>query len=289
MPKTDFEYGSSELETFWYWINERQRIYDMRAAGQAKPWTKDEILQQYKFTHAFRQLDRGTVALTNALADAEDDLDDADIVWNVMWYRLFNVDTHINELGAITRVNAEELFEYLRETKAKGGKIFTSAHLTASGGFGDKLLVYINELKRHIKKCEEIADLCLNCGSMHTAFLRFKELFLVGKFIAYEMVCDLRFTDVLEAHDRMKWASMGPGAQRGLQRLGFPAKTEVQGTNSMRELLNMAQDNLGDHVMKYALWPFELREIEHSLCEFDKYERVRTGVGRPRQKFDGTA
>ena len=70
MPKTDFEYGSSELETFWYWINERQRIYDMRAAGQAKPWTKDEILQQYKFTNAFRQLDRGTVALTNALADA---------------------------------------------------------------------------------------------------------------------------------------------------------------------------------------------------------------------------
>lgn len=31
--------------------------------------------------------------------------------------------------------------------------------------------------------------------------------------------------------------------------------------------------------------PFELREIEHSLCEFDKYERVRRGEGRPRQLF----
>jgi hypothetical protein len=30
-------------------------------------------------------------------------------------------------------------------------------------------------------------------------------------------------------------------------------------------------------------WPaWEMREVEHSLCEFDKYERVRRGEGRPR-------
>ena len=33
--------------------------------------------------------------------------------------------------------------------------------------------------------------------------------------------------------------------------------------------------------------PFELREIEHSLCEFDKYERIRLGQGRPKQKYKG--
>jgi hypothetical protein len=25
-----------------------------------------------------------------------------------------------------------------------------------------------------------------------------------------------------------------------------------------------------------------MREVEHTLCEFDKYERVRTGEGKPR-------
>jgi len=28
-----------------------------------------------------------------------------------------------------------------------------------------------------------------------------------------------------------------------------------------------------------------MRDIEHSLCEFDKYERVRNGEGVPRGKY----
>ena len=29
----------------------------------------------------------------------------------------------------------------------------------------------------------------------------------------------------------------------------------------------------------------DMRCIEHSLCEWDKYERVRLGQGKPRSKF----
>jgi hypothetical protein len=30
-------------------------------------------------------------------------------------------------------------------------------------------------------------------------------------------------------------------------------------------------------------WPaWEMREVEHTLCEFDKYERARLGEGKPR-------
>jgi bacterioferritin (cytochrome b1) len=32
-------------------------------------------------------------------------------------------------------------------------------------------------------------------------------------------------------------------------------------------------------------WPFEMREIEHSLCEYDKYLRVMKKEGRPRSTF----
>ena len=40
--------------------------------------------------------------------------------------------------------------------------------------------------------------------------------------------------------------------------------------------------------LRYDYLPYEIahkmemREIEHSLCEFDKYERVRNGEGKPR-------
>jgi ppGpp synthetase/RelA/SpoT-type nucleotidyltranferase len=45
----------------------------------------------------------------------------------------------------------------------------------------------------------------------------------------------------------------------------------------MRELLNIAR---AEHHLD-----FEMREVEHSLCEFDKYERTRLGQGRPRSKY----
>ena len=48
----------------------------------------------------------------------------------------------------------------------------------------------------------------------------------------------------------------------------------------MRDLLDLAT--------KYTEFfkpVLELRDIEHSLCEFDKYERVRLGQGQPRSKY----
>ena len=48
----------------------------------------------------------------------------------------------------------------------------------------------------------------------------------------------------------------------------------------MFERLKMADKYLEPHVPN-----LEMREIEHSLCEFDKYERTRLGEGRPRAKY----
>ncbi len=52
----------------------------------------------------------------------------------------------------------------------------------------------------------------------------------------------------------------------------------------MRELLarSRVRGVWGNNV-KYPR--LELRDIEHSLCEFDKYERVRLGEGRPRSMY----
>ena len=72
---------------------------------------------------------------------------------------------------------------------------------------------------------------------------------------------------------------------RGLNRLHGRDKNHSQPKHvficEMRQLLEASQS--------YEHWPntdefppLEMREIEHTLCEFDKYERVRLGEGRPR-------
>jgi hypothetical protein len=49
----------------------------------------------------------------------------------------------------------------------------------------------------------------------------------------------------------------------------------------MRELLELSRTALPDFVPK-----LELREIEHSLCETDKWLRVKAGQGRLRSKYE---
>ena len=54
--------------------------------------------------------------------------------------------------------------------------------------------------------------------------------------------------------------------------------------NYKKEVLDIYNGNMGPEVNDEPL-PLEMRDIEHCLCEFDKYERVRLGQGRPRAKY----
>lgn len=340
MPRLkDIKEGCASLDDFYYWINERHSIWEKRNVGQEAPWTDDEILKKYKFTNAFRELDRGTIALHNmiqrwTLEDGPagsykfllaDDLDVdalAHLVWTIWWYRLFNFDAHANHftaLGTWPR-NPDDLYAYLRPLHRKKQKIFTSAHMTTGREFEDKIDTYWGAVVDAWDNKDRILDMCRTSLSMKSTHKALMECSLVGGFNAYEIVCDFRNTPLLaDAKDIFSWANMGPGAQRGLRRLNLPHKNQGEGLESMRQLYAEAADHLGKHVRSHVpmVWkidndgeetckgfyyrdaeldplvslifstapPFELREIEHSLCEFDKYMRVVLGEGTPRQKY----
>ena len=108
--------------------------------------------------------------------------------------------------------------------------------------------------------------------------------------MAYEMVSDMRHTRLLEdATDIRTWANPGPGAKRGLQRLGLPYKKDADAITSMRSLLALTDDGYHYTLAPHVPRPLEMRDIEHSLCEFDKYCRVKFGEGEPRSKYNGGA
>ncbi len=160
-------------------------------------------------------------------------------------------------------------------------------------GIGDVVRLH-GKIYAHYISAEEISHIGQSLvafiyynQSLEAVWERLKLLPMIGPFIAYEIACDLRFTPLLSgATDINTWANLGPGAVRGLKRLGM--KPTVQ---SMVELYGLAinEEMVGHHVFPHNDGdpPFELREIEHSLCEFDKYQRVKTGVGRPRERYDG--
>ena len=287
----DIEFGTVDIKDFAYWINERHRIYLRKEAGDKKPWTEDKILQQYKFTNAFRELDRGTVALHDMI-DRHDN-DPALLFFNIVWYRLFNWYEHAYpKIGGIGWVdNFTKLETYIEGRHRTYKKIFTGAHMTTGVAFEDKHETYLRACKEAWDRRNEFASYIKDNQTMEAVYEKVRELYMVGKFIAYELVCDFRFTTLLcMASDKKSWANMGPGAQRGLKRLGLHHKNQEQGCESMRglytDLTCLTERLLSVDVIEASV-PFELREIEHSLCEFDKYCRVQNGEGRPRGRYPG--
>ena len=96
------------------------------------------------------------------------------------------------------------------------------------------------------------------------------------------------------APDIMTWANPGPGAVRGLAKIfrgytggrDITAEHKTTGAEMQREMQELRL-YLTRELGSYPMFSrgFEMREIEHGLCEADKYCRVRDGQGAPRGSF----
>lgn len=308
-------YKKSQLKLFWYFINERHTVYLKRfKANQPAPYTKDKILAKYKFTNVFRQLDRVTQAWVDRfirLLGRGKEMTDGDIIFHCAMFRLFNWPETYDALffglprSQLTKGKwsknlwvQERAVAILEKRKAEGKQIFTGAYIVTSGGRKESKIVVICEaLQELFEKRDELAKEIAKHRSMQKAVEALSEIYTIGPFVAYEIACDLRYTRVLAKNlDSEAWANPGPGAKRGIHRLltmkaDKPKGKKIDYNLVMRDLLVQGQKGAftycGTHQRHHEL-PFEMREIEHSLCEFDKYMRVKNGEGRPRSLFTPT-
>lgn len=301
------KFRKAALDKFWYWINERHSIYLKKQKEQAKPdnpstwpWTKDKILRTYKFTNCFRQLDRVTVEwekrYANILGSGKQRrrVSDGDVLFYLCMFRLFNWPPTYDTLYYGMRMKwdrrvAKVLLDNMKKEKKQ---IFTGAYIVTSGGRKvPKHHVYIEVLDQIFKDRNALAKRIMKKRSMRYACKLLGKYNTIGPFVAYEIACDLRFTRILyDALDVNTWANPGPGAKRGIHRLITGSADWTTGKKpDYVACMNWLWKHrrIRAHVRK-CKWPFELREIEHSLCEFDKYMRVKNGEGRPRSKYEYT-
>ena len=131
----------------------------------------------------------------------------------------------------------------------------------------------------------------LNCVSLQQAWEELLYVEYLGRFLAYEAVSDLRWTNVLsQATDIMTWASAGPGCARGLGRVfsgnvhefNYGSNTDQERMLEMMQAILAASKNPKYWPQEWRTW--EMREVEHWSCEYDKYERAYEG-GRMKRRF----
>jgi hypothetical protein len=318
--------GAATLEErvgqFFTFARERHTVYLRRTAGEPFPGTHDPILSQFRFTNVYRELDRTTIALRRLTDQMRDD---PRVLLLIVALRWFNRTSTWGRLMSVGSSGLESLIENLknphsrvelqRHLRTLPAPHVTGAYIVKTPPGMDKLAGVwdcIEKFATHIGTAQiSSGDLETNnwlqyaerlltmntsdCPSDQRPTLRSVWEWLLpqsqmGPFMAYEVVSDLRHTALLDrAPDIMTWASAGPGAMRGLNRIHdrdlFFARRSHNWLGEMSTLLRMSQD--GSHWPRPTdSWPsLEMREIEHTLCEFDKYQRVRLGEGRPRGVF----
>jgi len=266
------------VERFFYWIHERTRIQERKDRGDPWPWTTDPILQQYKFTNAYRERDKTTVWFREKIRGPlswKPEVYMATIIFR--WFNLIETGETLLKHNLHIDWDPEKAYNVISPQK----QWITGAYMIKSPTAMNKVRGICQTITTIWEDRERFLDKCPwpSLQGM-TEFLEGYPF--LGPFLAYELATDLRHTFCgMRAFDILTWANAGPGAMRGLNRIYDRELNYVSKKHDwcaeMRELLDIAW-------MKHSL-DFELREIEHSLCEFDKYERVRLGQGEPRSKY----
>lgn len=285
----------SPIARFHYWIKERHAIYLRKTAGLPKPWTDDEILQNYFFTNPYRENDKVTQWFR--LHVREPLRLSKSVMFATICFRWFNY-IPTGELlqerpSLLLKWDVEKAVSRLSEYFAKGNKVFTGAfNISPSGSKKPKIERVCEDYIQPIwEDRNDIATRMLKERTMEGAFnILSKYPGLAGSgFMSYEAVCDLRYTNMITNQgdaplDCCSWTNLGPGGVRGLNRI---LERPVDGPKpngwlaECVKLLKLTQAKLS------GLPPIEMREIEHSLCETDKYERCLFGQGHMKRKYSG--
>ena len=303
------------LRPYYEWIVERHEMYRKRALGEPYPWSKDNILNKYKFTNPFRENDAVTIWMRESFRPIYDE--EATLQNNIINAALFRMvgttefaGDFLQHHGWITphRFDPKSIKHIIQIRLAKKQKCFTGAYIVTNQGIkAPKSQVVIDNF---ITPLWESLNLTLpvtnphtfNCKrTLHHSLSQFRG-FGGGGFMAYEVVCDALHTPAyVEKHggfvdmtkysnDRYRWSNAGPGAIRGLNRIfELPHKARMSQKEAlvgMRHIIGhkyLAHDIAKEKGYKPIEFKhIDMRCIEHSLCEFDKYMRVKENQGRPR-------
>lgn len=264
------------------WMRERHSIYEKRQRGLPKPWTRDPILQAYKFTNVYRELDTVTVWLRE---NWREPFADHPNLWFAMALaRAINWPDTLAEIGFPKTWNPERVRDAMAARASRGEKVYTGAYMLRSDAMDKPSYTCFKVLDPLWRgKVKPFPGETLE--SYH-ATLSAQDGW--GSFLAGQVVCDLKYTRWLkDANDWHAWAASGPGSRRGLNRvLGRPVDAPWSEREWLLALMELHVP-ISHFVKKAKMPPLHAQDLQNCLCEFDKYERVRLGEGRPRSGYPG--
>lgn len=293
----------SGTSAFYAFMRERENVRLRKGAGDFFPWTEDEILRSYKFTNVYRHFDKTSQKLKELFYQDHFDDDPKSILMNAALFRYFGTWEFAEVIGwqEYDDFDFEGIKETARTRLANRERVFTGAYVITNQGISapkqevvvDYFLTALHaatpvivDLVKTTNSWQKAADKMRTIGGFGGSGFMTKETLLDTTYCNFwgevRVIHDMNFTTPA---DWETWTPIGPGARRGAARAcgdEYCDKplTEISAMNCIMEL----------HEVQGEEWPREWErlsphDVQFQLCEFDKYERVRLGQGRPRSRY----
>lgn len=274
------------LEEFFAVAREREMLRMRKDVDLPKPWTEDPILRDNYFCNVFREDDRTTRWFREHIREPLNGCNRVVIATIVFrWFNYIPTGELIRPLLLDRSLDGKEFVAQLERTlrplQQRGEKLFTGAFIVKSPNGVDKLTGILRCIDAAISTPVN-RDANSSLEAMHRNLL---DIPFLGPFMAYQIVCDLRYTHWLEmAPDINSWTAPGPGSARGMAWLfgGQPySYTSPSGQSAliqqMRFVLSKSRDEALWPAHRNGWRPWELSTVQHWACEYDKYKRASTG------------
>lgn len=289
MPLAD---DKPKIEHILYWVFEREAIRIAKENNYQGKLTSDPILTKYRFCNIRRRDDRVSKwIIDNMLRPFEKHRD----VWFVAAIaRYINWPPTLAKLldaGAVPE-NAED-FDYEHFALVVDGITKTGAK-----AWGGAYMIYPSHQEPGTPKGYRVGKCILNpllerAEMLHCAIYEEKSILSTVKalsgsygwsdFMGGQVAADLTYIHQLsDAEDIYDYAPMGPGSQRGLNRLHGHKLNHLWEQRDFNKALIKIRNRI---IYELDIDDMTLHDVQNVCCEIDKYWRELYGEGHPKSIY----
>lgn len=268
---------------------------------------KDPIIAKFRFCNVVRADDRVT---RDIFAWAAQYAGHEDLWFAFVVARLFN---NPGTLAAIAKFvlpfKAAGMDAALAKRKASGAKLFNAAYIVSTNGLAmDKVEYLLTRVlgplwqarkamrpKRMTTGNIAAKDKAMRYETLDSFHAKLQTAQGLGSFMAAQVVADLKyFAPYFDANlsiptsaaaDWWTFAASGPGSRRGLNRVMSQPVDAPWREPKWRDTLTLLHRSLLPLLPASIGTRLSAQDVQNCLCEFDKYERARTGEGTPKQLY----
>lgn len=295
---------SIAFDTYWKFCSERQAVYTKRVLNEPAPWTKDPIINQYKFTNVYRASDRvSQYLIKNVIYQGNQSSNE--IVFRVLLFKIFNkIETWEylqSNLGEISykNFNLKKFNNLLTNLYNSDQTVYSAAYIMPSGGKYNKF-PYKHEMHLNLLKNMMNDGLPLkleNSKSMKEAYEIICSYPTIGNFLGYQYVTDINYSRVTNFSEK-DFVVPGPGALDGISKC-FTSLGNYSPEDIIRYMCDTAEEHFDRLKIDFQdLWgrPLQLIDCQNIFCEVSKYTRIShpqieglSGRTRIKQNYKQTA